>query len=59
MVVLYLGYILYKRYRLNNYKLFQKRMKVEELEQNLDEIFKNKNELKNNDANNEKENDSK
>ena len=34
-------------------------MKVEELEQNLDEIFKNKNELKNNDANNEKENDSK
>jgi len=59
MIVLYLGYILYKRYRLNNYKLFQKRMKVEELEQNLDEIFKNKNEFKNNDANNEKENDSK
>ena len=54
-VALYLGYKLYKRYRLNNYKkYFKNKMKAEEMEANLDEYFKNKNEIKNNNIDEER-----
>ena len=58
-IALYLGYTLYKRYRLNNYKHFNNKIKAEEMEVNLDEYFKNKNESKNNNKDEEKDNKSK
>ena len=57
-IALYLGYTLYKRYRLNNYKYFRNKMKVEEMEVNLDEYFKNKKESNDNNIDDNKENKS-
>ena len=58
-IALYLGYTLYKRYRLNNYKYFRNKMKVEEMEVNLDEYFRNKKESNDNNIDDNKENKSK
>ena len=41
LVAIYLAYILIKRYRLNNYKFFVKKEKVNELEDNYDSFFEN------------------
>ena len=47
LISFFLAFTLIKRYRLNNYKFFTKKVKVNELEDNYDEIFENKNESKN------------
>ena len=47
LVALFLAFTLFKRYRLNNYKFFGKKVKANELAENYDEFFENKSESKN------------
>ena len=46
MVALFLAYTLIKRYRLNNYKAFIKKEKVNEMEDNYNSFFENKKDSK-------------
>ena len=47
LFLIFSAYTLIKRYRLNNYKFFSKKSKADELEENYDEFFENKTEIKN------------
>ena len=50
---MFLAFILIKRYRINNYKFFGTKIKVDEMEENYNEFFENKNETKNINIDNE------
>ena len=53
LFVVFLAFILSKIYRINNYKFFGTKIKVDEMEENYNEFFENKNETKNINIDNE------